>query len=372
MVVVLELDGDDAFDPYSRPKGLEHSAVTIRPTTGPHRSEGERVDAEAQRPNPNVNNVSQALGCYPIVTQLTQHLDLNTLHALSRTCRQFHANLLQYRTRLVQQTLRCENEPISDAQTHMIQQSDRRTVLVSGRVSPCARDMVSDCRRCGRVICRNCAHKAPSASLLRMRYRRLCSKCLATPLPQLSRHWQDPCTCASSVYLCAPCGTGLNVADTNYLRIWTWRTRYSTYLGGLGTGIGEGNEGVKCWRGEKCMAAQEVEVEIDRSEEGRVSDRESSESDSERHWPEGEGKEERAGYWQQEIEGIGGVVKKKIRKRVRVGKTVKEWEDERDGKDDVLGRESRGEGRSWCGWCGRVVWGKNDRQIYGETREVPP
>lgn len=65
MVVVLELDGDDAFDPYSRPKGLEHSAVTIRPTTGPHRSEGERVDAEAQRPNPNVNNVSQALGCYP-------------------------------------------------------------------------------------------------------------------------------------------------------------------------------------------------------------------------------------------------------------------------------------------------------------------
>lgn len=120
------------------------------------------------------------------------------------------------------------------------------------------------------------------------------------------------------------------------------------------------------------MAAQEVEVEIDRSEEGRISDRESSESDSERHWPEGEGKEERAGYWQQEIEGIGGVVKKKIRKRVRVGKTVKEWEDERDGKDDVLGRESRGEGRSWCGWCGRVVWGKNDRQIYGETREVPP
>ena len=164
----------------------------------------------------------------------------------------------------------------------------------------------------------------------------------------------------------------MNVADTNYLRIWTWRTRYSTYLGGLGTGIGEGNEGVKCWRGEKCMAAQEVEVEIDRSEEGRASDRESSESDTDQHWPEGEGKEERAGYWQTEIEGIGGVVKKKIRKRVRVGKTVKEWEDERDGKDDVLGRESRGEGRSWCGWCGRVVWGKKDRQTYGEEPGVCP
>ncbi|KAL8804424.1 MAG: hypothetical protein Q9223_005810 [Gallowayella weberi] len=361
MVVVLELDGDDAFDPYARPKGLDHSSVTIRPK--------EAQTQPSQRPNPNINNFSKSLGCYPIVTQLTQYIDLNTLHALSRTCRQFRANLLQYRTRLVQQTLHCGNEstpgPFDDHYS-------RRSVLVSGRVSPCARDMVSDCRRCGRIVCRNCAHKPPSASLLRQRHRRLCSKCLATPLPQLSRHWQDPCTCDSSVYLCAPCGTGLNVADTNYLRIWTWRTRYSTYLGGLGTGVGEGNEGVKCWRGEKCVAAQEVEVEIDCSEEGRTSDRESSESsDSERqHWPEGEGKEERAGYWQQEIEGIGGVVKKKIRKRVKMGKTVKEWEDERDGKDEVLGREARGEGRSWCGWCGRVVWGEKDQKAFGGAPEL--
>lgn len=119
------------------------------------------------------------------------------------------------------------------------------------------------------------------------------------------------------------------------------------------------------------MAAQEVEVEIDCSEEGRGgSDRESSESDSEWHWTEGEGKEERAGYWQQEIEGIGGVVKKKVRKRIRVGKTVKEWEDERDGKEEVLRRESRGEARSWCGWCGRLIWGKKDRETFGMSQKV--
>ena len=245
--------------------------------------------------------------------------------------------------------------------------SSQLSVLTSNRVSPCARDMVSDCRRCGRVICRNCTQKPPSPSQSPLRHRRLCPTCLATPLPELSQHWQDQCTCPSSVYLCQICGTGLVVADTNYRRIWTWRTRYSTYLGGLGTGIGEGNEGVKCWRGQDCVAAHEVEVEIDCSEEGRASDRDSPESDGERSRTEADGKTERAGYWQQEIEGIGGIVKKKVRKRVKVGRTVREWEDERDGKEDVLGREVRGEERSWCGWCGRVIWGHKDLEIYGES-----
>ncbi|KAI4171897.1 MAG: hypothetical protein LQ343_003974 [Gyalolechia ehrenbergii] len=382
MVVLLDLDDDDAFDPFARPAGRSGLQTPFQINQDPVTNDPEDVDCcndngmgkrEKDRPNPNINGFSAALGCYPIVTLLTRNLDLNTLHALSRTCRQFRANLLQYRPQLIHQTLRCSNEsfPSSGSQLDFATFRNKTNALVSGRVGPCARDMVSDCRRCGKVICRNCAHKSPSPSRLWSRHRRLCPTCLATPLPQLSRHWQDPCTCTSSVYLCGPCGTGLTVADTNYRRIWTWRTRYSTYLGGLGTGIGEGNEGVKCWRGEKCMAAQEVEVEIDCSEEGRgSSDRESSESDSEWHWAEGEGKQERAGYWQQEIEGIGGVVKKKLRKRVRVGKTVKEWEDERDGKEEVLARESRGEARSWCGWCGRLVWGKKDRETFRTTQKL--
>lgn len=72
------------------------------------------------------------------------------------------------------------------------------------------------------------------------------------------------------------------------------------------------------------------------------------------------------GYHSQEVEGIGGVVKKKVKKRVKVGATVYEWDDERrSGK--YLGREARGEERSWCGWCGRVCLGEKDRQAQKST-----
>ena len=63
---------------------------------------------------------------------------------------------------------------------------------------------------------------------------------------------------------------------------------------------------------------------------------------------------DKAGYLTQEIEGIGGVVKKKVKKRVRIGRTVTEFEDERE-RAEYLGREIRRENRSWCGWCDRVI-----------------
>ena len=66
-----------------------------------------------------------------------------------------------------------------------------------------------------------------------------------------------------------------------------------------------------------------------------------------------------AGYWSQEVEGIGGVVKKKMRSRMKVGAPVREWEDEREG-GQLLGREISGKERSWCAWCDRVVPGKAD------------
>ncbi|MCJ1387988.1 hypothetical protein MMC18_000832 [Xylographa bjoerkii] len=151
-------------------------------------------------------------------------------------------------------------------------------------------------------------------------------------------------------------------ADTAYKRIWTWRTRYSTYLGGLGTGIGEGNEGVKCGRGDRCLAAKDIEMEIDCAADGLSSlvwvDAFQGESTVEESWID---PGEKAGYLTQEMEGIGGVVKKKIKKRVKVGKTVREYEDERE-KAEYLGREIRMENRSWCGWCDRVILGQGDRQ----------
>ena len=114
------------------------------------------------------------------------------------------------------------------------------------------------------------------------------------------------------------------------------------------------------------MATHEVQHEFVPPETDAMNDRESSDSGSEPHWIRSDEKLERAGYWQQEIEGIGGRMKKKYKERTKVGKAVKEWEDERAGKEDVLGRESRGEARSWCGWCGRVIWGRKDRQLYAE------
>lgn len=141
----------------------------------------------------------------------------------------------------------------------------------------------------------------------------------------------------------------------------------------MGTGIGEGNEGVKCARGRECEGAVDVEVEFEcssRSNGGGGSRNGSNSSLSGGSDGSGSGEGERsespwgdkdeAGYLRQEIEGLGGVVKKKVRKRERVGGTVREWEDEREGKDEVLGREKRGAERSWCGWCGRVVLGGRD------------
>ena len=68
---------------------------------------------------------------------------------------------------------------------------------------------------------------------------------------------------------------------------------------------------------------------------------------------------EEAGYWRQEVEGLGGVVKKKFRKREKVGAIVRECEDESKG-GELLGREKKGDWRAWCGWCGRVVLAKRE------------
>lgn len=134
---------------------------------------------------------------------------------------------------------------------------------------------------------------------------------------------------------------------------------------------------MKCARGRDCEGAVDVEVEFEcgssggsrngsdggssgGSDGGGRGEREGSESP----W----GEKDEAGYLWQEIEGLGGVVKKKVRKRERVGGTVREWEDEREGKDEVLGREKRGAERGWCGWCGRVVLGGRD--LESEEKEA--
>lgn len=239
----------------------------------------------------------------------------------------------------------------------------------------------------------NCIAKPPPIPMLQDRHRRLCKMCTRAPISLLiantprediyddhsspssspstsparlyriptpseepdhtSRAFtapafeHSPCHCPDEVWLCQPCGHTLRRADTDYKRGWIWRAKYSTYLGVLGTGIGEGNEGVPCGRGRACLAAKIVEQEIDCDAETLQQLEEEAETAG-RSW-------EGGGFEVQEIEGVGGVVKRKVKKLVLLGKRVQEHEDERSGQVKYLSREEQGEVRSWCSWCDRVI-----------------
>ncbi|KAJ5814766.1 hypothetical protein N7474_006543 [Penicillium riverlandense] len=355
--------------------------------------------------HPNWNAFSAALSCYPIVKEIARAIDLNTLHALSRTCRQFHVNLAPFRQQLVRETLRCENEYIEtvaemldggavlpDSVKSVLrllsQGSGDPSRMTRGKVGKCARDMVGECRRCAKIVCRNCTIKPPSQTTLKNRIRRLCRICGTAPLSHhlsltpptdkedletvgISTFAGNYCTCEEAVWLCNQCGQSLRSGDTTYRRVWAWRTRYSTYLGGgLGTGIGEGCQGVKCGRGEGCLAAQEIELEVDcEADEGSGSDTNSTGNSPPTQWhplnhhhdilSTDSHDEEEPGYFRQEIIGLGGVVKHKAKKRVMVGACVVEYEDERETGRYLL-REESGSHRSWCGWCSRVIPAKNE------------
>lgn len=275
------------------------------------------------------------------------------------------------------------------------------------RRSICATDLVGGCRRCGAVVCRNCTAKALVGSKVVRRQRRLCDVCARAPLWVLlaasstSQQQQHPlngdektmkdreeekdeeqeegyrsftypafargaCECPMFFWLCQPCGQFLQVHDTDYLRIWTWRIRYSTYLGGLGTGIGEGHEGVKCGRGGGCLAARKIEVEEDCSVETMAGvSREGASASAPVSQDSGLDTSDydldKAGYFRQEVEGIGGLMRGKVKRMVVVGKTVQEHEDEREN-GDYLSREARGLSRSWCSWCERVVLSLKDKK----------
>lgn len=236
------------------------------------------------------------------------------------------------------------------------------------------------------ILKQNCTIKPPSQTTMKSRIRRLCQTCVTAPLschlyntpPDLTAaDYQENsipttlanniCNCDEAVWLCIQCGQTLRSNDVTYRRVWAWRTRYSTYLGGgLGTGIGEGSQGVKCGRGEACLAAKEIELEVDCE-----ADEASSDTSSPGHSPPAHPSHhlellstdshdgEEPGYFRQEVIGLGGVVKHKAKKRVMVGACVIEYEDERE-TGRYLVREESGSHRAWCGWCSRVIPAKNE------------
>ncbi|KAK7535221.1 uncharacterized protein J3D65DRAFT_604622 [Phyllosticta citribraziliensis] len=525
MVVLLDLDDDSndlLFEPY-------HSADPyVRRNQPSHESADQHSDpandhVEDERPNPNLNAFSAILSCYPIVTQLASLLDLNTLHDLSRTCRQFRANLLQYRNQLVTQSLKCSSEQLPGAAAG----SDPRQApngadgrlgerITSGKIGKCARDMVGECRRCSVVVCRlarrapragrvstwrvlggfgylteaqNCTSKPPPPVALPGRLRRLCKTCIKAPLAEVlspsitapppscnlltyrsrsspggpspysssstlsttpgssppayspssspdipspgslrAKHAEDsdsdpadqpafttlaflrtPCSCPDTVWLCQTCGHALRSADQTYQLGWTWRTKYS-HLGGLGTGIGEGHEGVVCGLGEACRGGRDVEheacgtpdeiAEMERRLDGSSAAGEAqlataasasstplqplfgpaatasssaaaaAAATSAHNGLDGVGTphDEWSGnsFFAQEIEGIGGRRVMKVKKMVRIGAAVKEYEDERESNNTYLGREKKGDNRAWCAWCNRLVPSRRDARALVE------
>jgi hypothetical protein len=91
-------------------------------------------------------------------------IDLNTLDNLSRTCRAIRQGLLQYRKMLLVSTLHCCNEdvPVDREDTlryraragNWFYMQDISRTNYTGKSGECARDLVSECRRCGTVVCR--------------------------------------------------------------------------------------------------------------------------------------------------------------------------------------------------------------------------
>jgi hypothetical protein len=94
------------------------------------------------------------------------HIDLNTLDNLARTCRRVRQDLLQYRKMLLVSTQHCCNEdlPVDKdeilryraraANWFYMQDLSHTSSGYRGKTGQCARDLVSECRRCGTVVCR--------------------------------------------------------------------------------------------------------------------------------------------------------------------------------------------------------------------------
>ncbi|KAJ4373080.1 hypothetical protein N0V83_003371 [Neocucurbitaria cava] len=307
MVVLVDLDDDAPSLHAPHGSGL----LNVKPvhhSLAPTAAEGnvQEADMHDERPNPNINGFSAALSCYP-----------------GQNC-----------------TMKPPPTPALRARY--------------------------------RRICRTCT-KAPLGLLMAQQKQRSSSTSSSTPSPPGSPSprpvfWDSdrpraftapafertPCNCDAVVWLCAPCGKDLRNADTMYVRGWSWRTRYSHYLGGVGTGAGEGNEGVECGRGSACLGAKIVEHETCEQDILDALESAAQSPGSPDRW-------RGSSYLAQEIEGIGGVLKIKHKKQVRVGECVKLYEDEREKSMQFLEREVAGKLRSWCSWCERVVLGEKDK-----------
>ncbi|PLN84062.1 hypothetical protein BDW42DRAFT_163513 [Aspergillus taichungensis] len=407
MVVFVDLENDGLdenhfvenphalFNPFSKP--IKPAVVDAHSTSAAGHAdqalESPKSRAMADQPAVNQSSFAAALSCYPILEEIARAVDLNTMHALSRTCRRFHMNLVPYRQQLSKMTLRCESERMVTtadvlgaraSQQFNVNPPDAVVRVAAGsavlRRSKCARDMVAECRKCSKVVCRNCAAKPAASTILKRRIRRLCTTCLKAPLPQLEQpvpscptqlaFQRNICTCNVSIWLCQPCFRRLSSDDLDYRH--TWSRRLDCYAYG---------QGMRCWRGKHCLAAQDVErteCELHHSPIGTANPsygRNIAGSSQENAWEHsqqdtvgirtrlvGTGGEEGAGDRLRDTFRNGGSNEHTVTKRTMVGAFVDYHEDERQ-TGDCLAREEAGLDRAWCNWCMRLIPSQLDLDV---------
>lgn len=95
---------------------------------------------------------------YSIAIAIVSSIDLTSLDSLARTNRATYSSLIQFRGALLSSTLRCSNEavPLDPEETlrYRARAIEGTSMSNTAKASSCARDMVSECRRCNIVICR--------------------------------------------------------------------------------------------------------------------------------------------------------------------------------------------------------------------------
>jgi hypothetical protein len=122
-----------------------------------------------------------------------------------------------------------------------------------------------------------------------------------------------------------------------------------------GDRLGAGNRSVECALKKRCCQAREQEQEMDSSALDGVDPPDESDARMDLSPAATD-----PGYERHEVVGIGGVLKTTVSRMVPVAGTADLYEDERARRVPLLEREVRGELRSMCGWCLRVIMGGPD------------
>lgn len=196
------------------------------------------------------------------------------------------------------------------------------------------------------------------ASLIGGRHRRLCSICSTIPLAQDV----TVCRCRELIFLCELCATWWQYRDTKYREIWHIYDRIVNTIGLYKVENGNSPQDLlfpatlRCWRGAQCPAAkipyreEEPPTELSASANmlaGMTLQRTGTDSQSSHGF--GEDK-----YYKRVSDEKGSPSRSKTAPHGALLAPDKE-----EGAD-FMGKECRGEVRSWCGWCDMVIRSRQD------------